>query len=162
MSRKRGKVISRAALARLWDDPGLSSDRIGEMLGISGAAVRWRAKTLGLPPRAGGEKPHYDLDCEIFERMWRANVRPAEMGRHFGVRLHAILWNAQRRGLTRNCTRHNSIGLAEFMELDLRRRMEVAAAVERAAMRNAEMVDKVFTGPKPWTKCGPLKARVAA
>lgn len=131
-STNRGKPMSRAELARLWTGNTLSAAEIGKTLGISGAAVGWRAKALGLPARATGPKHGFDPESELFQRMWRANVRPSEMGRFFGVREQAINWNARKLGMTRDCNRHNSIGLAEFAAVELAARMAQAAATERA------------------------------
>lgn len=134
-SRNRGKAMSRAELARLWSDRRLSRDEIGRRLGISAQGVQWRAKRLGLPPRPDGPVPRFDRDDPLFVEMWVANVRPSEMGRHFGVTLGTITHNARRLGLRRACTRHNSIGLTEFAEMKLARSMAGCAAAEQRAMR---------------------------
>lgn len=140
-ARNRGKAMSRAELARLWADRRISREEIGRRLGITAQAVSWRARTLGLPPRPEGSAPRFDHHDPLFFEMWHANVRPAEMGRHFGVGLSAILANARRLGLSRECHRHNSIDLAAFREMQLSRALAAQAAEERAALRLAEMVD---------------------
>lgn len=138
---RKGLRLSVARFRALWLDPGLSRRQIGEMLGITASAVGWRAKAYGLPPRQGGEKPRYDLDDPLFLAMWQANVRPQDMGLHYGVRASAILWNARRLNLSRDCTRHNSISLAQFRELDLGRRMAAAVAAEQRAQRMARRLE---------------------
>lgn len=154
-ARNRGKVLSRAGLERLWNDLSISREEIARLLGISPQGVQWRAKRLGLPPRPVGGRRVFDPKDPMFLAMWQANVHPSEMARHFGVQAGAIGQAARQMGLVRDCTRHNSIDLAEFREILVARRLAALAAEERAALRLAEMVDKPTL---MWTEA----ARIAA
>ncbi len=47
----RGKVLSTAEFAKLWNDHDMTLSEIGNRLGISAQAVRCRGRARGLPAR---------------------------------------------------------------------------------------------------------------
>lgn len=137
----RGKTMSRAEFARLWNDHSITVAEIGARLGISSQAVRFRALARDLPdrPRYPRERFHVvqpEQEAE-FRSMWTAGVGVYDMAEHFRTNTQRIGRTAQRLGLPkRNLTRWNKITIDEWRELDARQRLvEVAAAEQRAAER---------------------------
>lgn len=88
-SARRGRQVSPSEFRRLWFDPSLSQTQIGEMLGISYQAVRFRAIARGLPsartvkPWVRSVTPQQEAE---FRRMWLAGVRSEDIRQHFGMR----------------------------------------------------------------------------
>ena len=125
--------ISRAALERLWADESLSQLQLARRLGVSVHAVRRRARAFGLPSRRFRPVLPHEGNKDLFVRMWQANVRLEQMSRCFRCSPEAVSAMARRLGLTRHCHRYNSIGLAEFLEIELAARMALTAKKDRAA-----------------------------
>lgn len=134
-SAKRGKVVSEAEFRRMWMDETITAREIGEQLGVSEQAVRFRAKNRGLPPRKGGGGKFRKIDPVRFRRMWDANVGSADIARAFGVTQPGVNLRARQWGFPkRNCTRWNMVPLVRFLWAETARQ-------EQAAMKLAEMVD---------------------
>lgn len=76
--------ITRADLEPVWSSR-LTLDQIGKALGVTGQAISHKARRLGLPPRAVGERPR-QIDEGLFRRMWLAGVNSREMADHFGYK----------------------------------------------------------------------------
>ncbi len=133
--------MSRAAFARVWADPSVSTAAFGAMLGITGAAVRWRAQAYGLPPRAVGPVRGFDLADPLWREMFAANVRASEIGGYFGVAGPAIAHAARQLGLERNCNRYSAIGLAAFWQARAIARMQATMRAEQTRFAQAGMVD---------------------
>jgi hypothetical protein len=134
-SAKRGKRVSEAEFRRMWLDESLTSREIGERLGVTEQAVRWRAKVRGLPHRKGGGGKFRKIDPVRFRAMWDANVGSADIARAFGVCQPCVNLRAREWGFPkRNCTRWNMVPLARFLWAETARK-------EQAALRLAEMVD---------------------
>jgi hypothetical protein len=85
----RGRRMSNADFARLWNDPRVNTSEIAEMLGVSVFAVCQRAKTRGLRSRSKAGacfRAHRKMDDPgTFRAMWSANVSNAGIGDYFGV-----------------------------------------------------------------------------
>lgn len=135
MTAKRGKRVSEAEFRRMWMNPDMPVQVIAERLGVTVSAVGCRARIRKLPPRPGGKGSGRKLEPALFREMWDANVKPSHIAAFFKVHIENVtkrarLWDFP----PRDCTRWNSITMAEFI---LRR----AARAEQAALWNAEMVD---------------------
>lgn len=147
---KRGKCMSIARFTALWMDRSVSVADIAAELAISRAAVGIRAKSRGLPPRRGqfNARPRKIDGDPLFPDMWRAGVGVLDMARHFNVAHTTIQATAQRLGLPRrNLGRWRVIGMEEYRANVLRVAMAASARAEQAAMRAADMVDKVAHHP---------------
>jgi hypothetical protein len=137
MTAYRGKPLSYAEFARLWADTSISVAQIGAMAGISQQAVQQRAKSRGLPLRGLRGVPRTIRDDDEFTAMWEAGVGRAEMARHFGVCEALIGIQARRLGLPkRRLHWRRALTVQGFL-------MAREAAVTRAALYDAEMVDKI-------------------
>jgi hypothetical protein len=135
MTAYRGKPMSYAEFARLWADTSISIAQIGALAGISQQAVQQRAKARGLPLRGLRGVPRVIQDDDEFKAMWGAGVGRAEMARHFGVCEPLIGIQARRLGLPkRRLHWRKAITVQGWL-------MAREAAVTRAAMRDAEMID---------------------
>jgi DNA-binding CsgD family transcriptional regulator len=147
-NRKRGKSVSDAEFRRLWGDRSLTLAEVGSILGISGAAVTSRAECRGLPHRPMGPVPSIS-DSNLFEQMWNDGVMLVEIAQHFRVSARTVRNHVARLGLSRRPTgrKSNVIHLNDFMQIRLRRALEVAARSEQAQFINAEMVDCVGRHP---------------
>lgn len=85
MSGKRGKSVTMAEFERLWNDLSLTQGEIGEKLGITRAAVRFRAKRRGLPARGYTDVMlRRDYDADLLRQMWDARVHSEDIAAHFG------------------------------------------------------------------------------
>lgn len=138
MTAHRGKKVSGAEFARLWNDHGMTLAEIGARLEISEQAVRSRAATRGLParPRYPRERFHLIGPGQVadFASMWRSCVGRLEMAKHFGTNEQRIGTTAARLGLPkRELTRWNKITIEQWRERELARKMAEAAAEEQCA-----------------------------
>jgi hypothetical protein len=117
MSGKRGKTISEAAFKRLWLDNSITTEAIGDMLGITRANVSARARRRGLPTRNGpniGARPR-KIDCPEFAAMWSAPVEAAEIAKHYGVTIGTVYNTAKRHNLPKRIAhRWIVVSLAEY------------------------------------------------
>lgn len=138
----RGKTTSEAELRRLWLDKSVTLAEIGRRLGITQQAVTGRAERRGLPPRPMGPLPAIS-DDDLFRAMWSAGVTINDMAAHFGVNEKSIRNHVQRLGLPkRGCYGWSSITMAEFQVQTTLQAMKASAAQTRAALIDAEMLDR--------------------
>ena len=142
---KRGKVMSRAEFARLWADKRLTVAQIGAAIGVSGAAVSSRAVKRGLPGRQMGPLPAIRDDA-MFRELWAAGVMIDDMAQVFGVNPKSIRNHVTRLGLPRRGVRGPTITMDDYRQAKLGACMAEAARIERGALINAEMVDRVGSG----------------
>ena len=78
------KHIKKSDLAPVWARLDISMDRIAETLGVTRQALSSKAKTLGLPSRAGNREPQKKIPDQQFIKMWNAGVNTTDIARHFG------------------------------------------------------------------------------
>ncbi len=138
MKRNTGKAISEAEFRRMWMDESLSQNEIGRRLGVTGSAVRFRAKIRGLPDRASARMFARKFDHDRAVRLYRA-----------GLALHVV---AGMLGCTSSVVRHalgkagvvirgrhdpRAVTAAEFATMA----MQASAKETAEAMRLSEMVD---------------------
>jgi hypothetical protein len=146
-----GRVFNRDVFARLWNDPKVPTQRIADAMGMTRQAVSWRARQMGLESRALVRRRVIEPD--LLRDMWLAGVRSADIAAYFGAAHHSCVCTAARKlGLPRrqkggksgfrNGGWQKNITIAEWHELQAVRRMAEAAQVTRAAMRDAEMIDR--------------------
>lgn len=147
---KRGKAMSNAVFARLWNAPAITTGRIADMLGVGVGAVLQRAKRRGLPSRPRGPAPKRMLppspkDIQ-FRRLYEAGISNIEIARALGLKKNTVPSIARRLGLPkRGRAWRAQITLAEYLEQQMAQRMREAAKVEQDALRLAEMRDHTAT-----------------
>ncbi|WP_213546386.1 winged helix-turn-helix domain-containing protein [Vannielia litorea] len=145
----RGKTVSNAAFARLWNNHDMTLAEIGAELGISAQAVRFRAAARDLPPRP--QFPRDRQQCigpeqeDSFRSMWRYEVGCSDMAAHFGTNMARICKTAERLGLPkRSISRWNKINTGEWREQRLAGKLAASAAQTRAAIKDADMKDIII------------------
>lgn len=135
------------AFAAAWACHSISTARIAERLGVSPAALHWRARSLGLPRRPTGPQRAKKCSDDLFRRMWMAGVSTPEIARECGYsRYPAASHRARLLGLPRRVRRSGSGGpagwpptitMAQFRELEFRRMMDNAAVSAPEAIAGA-------------------------
>lgn len=127
------KAIGRDDLAPIWARADISTDKIGAAMGVSGAAIRWKAKALGLPPR-GRSRAHLKKSSDdLFIKMWEAGVSTNDIARHLGYSHRGAV--SRRREMMGLCPRVRSkgtnthagwptISLVKFLEIEMAARMQ--------------------------------------
>lgn len=142
----RGKTVTNAELAQMWDDRALTYQDIADMLNITKRSLYQRAKTRGLPDRRPILWAQMDGFDEQFPMMWRGCVRSDDIARHYGRSIAAVEKKARQLGVRRGrkVNRHHpGITMELYQAVRLRLAMTCAARIEQAAMINAELVDRV-------------------
>ena len=135
----RGKSVSNAQFARLYADRTLTCAQIGEVLGITAQAVRFRAKSRGLPLRGQGKVLARVItrhDEAEFASMYLSGVFTHEIAQHYHVTRCTVRKTAQRLNLPKRSRGHRHVGipLAAWREAQIGRKMEALAAATRAAL----------------------------
>lgn len=115
--------------------------------GVTQTTIMATAKRGGLPARVAAYAVAVD---DRFRSMWAAGVMLVGMAAAFGVDVKSIKAAADRAGLPRRVRGSGPrITLAEWQSCQaqdrLREAMAVSAAIERRALRMAEMVDVVMS-----------------
>lgn len=126
------KNLTREALEPVWFRRSIHLERIASSLGVSRQGLSSKAKALGLPPRG----MNYDLQkkCsdDLFRRMWMAGVSLQEIADYCGyTKPQNVTQRRKNMGLPartrgKETGRHAgwpTIGLSDFLEGDLARRM---------------------------------------
>lgn len=141
--------IDHEAFARVWNNHKISTQRIADTLGVTRAAVSWRAHHMGLPTRA--KLRRRKADPELLRRLWLAGVSAKEIAQHFGMSHHSCAVTAARKlGLPRRergpAGRMNggwkaNLPIAEFWDQQAAAAMAEDAARTRAALERHRMVD---------------------
>jgi hypothetical protein len=140
---RQPKIFSAKAFADAWINPDVTRDQIAARFGMSNLHT-WRvAKRLGLPPRRIG--PRIKAVPEAFIRAaWLAGVGSHEIAARAGICPDTLFHRAKAMGLPlRGSGVRPKMTLMEFDAIALRERLAAAARVERAALINAEMADRV-------------------
>ena len=76
-------VITKAELADLYVQAGLSADEVGQMLGVSHRIVLRSAHDAGLPVRVGGAAPrHGPLEIELIQALYADTMVSEVLERH--------------------------------------------------------------------------------
>lgn len=145
------RKFNRDIFARLWNDHRIPTARIAETMGVTRQAVSWHAHHMGLPSRT--KLRRRKSDPALLSEMWLAGVRSSDIARHFGMAHHSCAVTAAKKmGLPRrkrgpsgrmNGGWEANITLEQFLEAKLGQRMAEAARIERGALINAEMMDRV-------------------
>ena len=133
--------ITRETLEPLWARREIPIARMASALGVTAAGLSWKAKSLGLPSRAGNQRPRQKVDSDLFRRMWLAGVSSVEMAAAFGYS-HPSGVTTRRRlmGLpprTRGKSGKNNGGWCAHITIDQFYEAEVARAMHAAAGRAA-------------------------
>lgn len=148
MMAKRGIRMSNADFRALWFDLSISSAEIGRRLGISGSAVRQRARARGLPTRGYNRYGQYligpDRQAE-FVALWQAGVLSRDIAAHYSTHCITIADNAARLGLPRRgkSWQHRGITLAEYRQRQINAALSASAAETRAQILLGEMADRI-------------------
>jgi hypothetical protein len=143
MSGKRGKPVSMAEFVRLWNDLSLTQDEIGERLGISRAAVYFRAKKRGLPARGYPDViQRRDYDADLLRQMWDGRVHSEDIAAHFGFPHNCMGHYRRKLGLKSrgHGGRIEVIRIAQFLA-DERERMMADGLRKSAAETKQALLD---------------------
>jgi len=98
MTAHRGKRVSEAEFRRLWGDMSISVTEIGRRLGISGNAVKMRAKCRELPDRPRGRPFARKHDHTRLISLYRAGLSMHAIARAEGCAEHTVFKALQRAG----------------------------------------------------------------
>ena len=137
--------ISHAAFKVAWLDRSRLLPELTKEFGLSGRALRERAKSMGLPVRAplGREVAIKKKDEALFVYLYKSGVAINEIAAHFGISNRAVGNNRARLGLApRDLGFMPTTTISDLIQIELARHMAAASKVEQAAMIAAEMVDK--------------------
>lgn len=116
--------ITREVLEPIWCRRDIPTAKVAERLGVTRQALSLRAKTLGLPSRAGNQESHKRGDDDLFRRMWEAGVSTGDMARHFGYSYAACISTRRRNmGLPARPRGFRSIPISVFYEAEIGRHM---------------------------------------
>lgn len=82
-------TLTEAQFARLWNNHKIPTNAIAAYLGVSRAAVSWRARNRGLPARTKLRKTKVSQDDRpLLRHLWMSGVATAEIAAHFGLKSH--------------------------------------------------------------------------
>lgn len=133
---KRGPKLSEAEFRRLWADLSVSVAEIGRRLGISGNAVKQRAKVRNLPDRPKGRPFARVHDHDRIVALYRSGLSMIAVARVMGCTLHNVLMALRRAGVpSRDRKDPKTTGSLMCAALAIR------AAEEQRALHLAGMVD---------------------
>ena len=134
--------ITREVLAPVWNRRDIPAERISAMLGVSRQGLSYKAKSLGLPSRAGNYEPLKKADDAVFARMWNAGVKADEIAGALGYKSRSAVDDRRRRmGLPARSRSDGggarggwaeTITLSQFHEMELGRAMQAAAGGGRS------------------------------
>ena len=126
--------ITREALEPLWMRKEIPLKKIAGSLGVTRQAISAKAKSLGLPSRAGNQRPAQKVDNETFKRMWLAGVNTTEMAEHFGYAHPSAIGHrrvllglpprVRSKGGTNKGGWMQTISMAQFAEMELARKLK--------------------------------------
>lgn len=129
--RDRLRTVGRAMLEPLWLRRSTPTQRIAAALGVSRAALRGRARELGLPCRSTLRSAH--RSNVLFVEMWQAGVVARDIMRALDIDTPEAFQRRRRRlGLPDRRTAgaaEQKITLQAFRELQLGRAMQADGAV---------------------------------
>jgi hypothetical protein len=138
--------ISPAALRAAYADPDRTIASIAAEFGMSMRGMRKRIKAIGEAPRSlATKRPSITLAQEpLFRQAWAEGVPAGDMAEHFGVSYRTIcntverLWLPKRRPGVKGKVR-----MAHILQGHMATAMARTAAMEQAAIINAEMADRL-------------------
>lgn len=154
----RGKRISTKALADLWNNPDVTVNQIGEMLGgITSNAVRCRALARGLPTRfdakvhASAARKIQKAQEPLFRAMYLASVSTAEIAHHFGIWHTSVARVAKRLGIPNRGVLHQtkSITVAQYQQNLLLASMAKTAQRETKRAKAEGILMRAMPVPQP-------------
>lgn len=137
----KDRRIPASLIRKLWLDPTLSREECARIVGLTCANFWRRAKALGLPSRGSGGRPVTIRDEAEFRQMWLAGVSATRIAAHFGVCRDTPLKTARRLGLPPRGKTRKPLTIEQFQQQELGRLLAREAAITRAALHDAEMVD---------------------
>lgn len=141
MRGRRGKTVSEAEFRRMWNDLSMTLAQVGEVLGITQAAVSARAATRGMPPRPYGPVPLIKDEAR-FRAMWSAGVHSRQIAITLGIHEKTVRNHAKRLCLPRRVGgKGRGITMAGYAEARMAEAMARGAREIRAQWALAEMVD---------------------
>ena len=138
--RNTGRAVSEAEFRRLWADTSISVEGIGRQLGISGNAVKQRAKVRGLPDRPRGRKFARVYCHDRMVKMYRAGLSMGAVAAFVGCKENTV-FRALRRAVVTLRDRKDPTSISARAAAQ---RLMAASARETAdALRRAKMVDLI-------------------
>lgn len=138
--------IPPAALRAAYADPDRTMDSIAAEFGISMRGLRKRIKAIGEAPRSlATKRPSITTAQEpLFRRAWAEGVPAGDIAAHFGVSYRTIANTVDRLGLPKRRPGVKSKArIAHIVQERMAAAMARTAAIEQAAMINAEMADRL-------------------
>ena len=87
--------MNKEAFIAAWNNHKIPTARIAEALGVSRAAVSWRAHNMGLPTREKVRRKKHDP--ALLAEMWMAGVSAKEIAEYFGMAHHACASTAAKK-----------------------------------------------------------------
>lgn len=87
---KKKQTLEPEAFARIWNNHAISTQTIADYLGVTRAAVSWRAHHMGLPSRTKLRR-RVVKDQALFKYLWNARVSAEDIARHFGLKSHSCV-----------------------------------------------------------------------
>lgn len=143
--RMADKRIPAARIRAVWLDEGLTTTEAARLLGMTRSNLWRRAVLLGLPARKRSGPKRKLTDFDLLDRLWRADVRAADIAAHLGVRAGHLCNTAAARGLPRRPKGLRPVPLAEYL---LREGLARSAAETRARLRAVERSGAVPSRPR--------------
>jgi hypothetical protein len=148
--------ISRARFTDFWQRH-VHGDVIAAHFGIDRSTVTKLARRYGLTLRHERRAARWAIPFERsaeFTDMWRGMVKSGHIAAHFGVNRKTVENHAKRLLLPLRGKGSNTrwLDLSQWRDLQLRDAMAASARKEQAALRLAEMVDKIRDPSHIWRK----------
>jgi len=138
--------ISRAEFERLWLVEEWGGQRVADHFGVNRSTVTKWARAFGMPLRTKVRLARRVVprgDVPMLLDMWRCRVKASEIARHCGCNTRTVANTARRHGLGNRGKGSPTLFLTLEEYFSQRMVLQLArdAAVTRAALRDAEMVD---------------------
>ncbi|WP_323041127.1 hypothetical protein [Gemmobacter sp.] len=135
------KRIPAARIRAVWLDETIAGTEAARRVGLTRSVLGLHAKRLGLPPRKSG-RLHALSAAQRAElaRYWAASICAGDLAARYGLSVGHVGRLAHQMGLPRRPSGFRGVALADYL---LRDGMARAAAETRAAMRSADMVDRL-------------------
>lgn len=134
------KNLTADDLRPLWSRLDIRTENIAKALGVTRAAISYKAKTLGLPPRTGNQECAKLLPDAVFKRMWVAGVSVYDMAKaggysHPGAISHrrkvlGLKARTRSTGGNNRSSWNETIPIEKFQEIELARLMGKASKKE--------------------------------
>lgn len=141
------KRIPNSEIRRVWLDASLTSAEAARAVGLSRTGLWARAVKLHLPARVAGRREV--IPRENLTPLWLANVKVADIARHFGCPDASVSQSARRYGLPRRPR-----GKRSLISLDAYLQSLLGAVMQRQAASEARIRRTALEAEEAWLKQG--------